>query len=470
MSDFIRFVLYELNSILVLLLLAGILAAAVIAISYFIFKKKHKGEKKFPWGKIILSLILVGYLFIVISATILRKASIYRREYNFHLFRAWIEAWNNFSVKNWGNVLLNVAMFAPLGALLPLLCKKCRKWYVTIPVGFGASLAIELVQLAISRGICDVDDLFANTLGAVIGFFCIMAILSLFNEKGQKLRPCLIYSVITLIPILAICSIFISYNVQEYGNLPQAASYTKSTTGVNWILECELPEVDTEYAVYQTQTRSKSDCDSFAENFKKIINTEYTTISYYEEAAYYMDNSTDGGAHFLHVNYLDQGYSYSAHFNDNAAWTASDRATVIGALAKYPLQIPETSVFTIEGDGWHSFRSGQYIDGAVLFDGTLRVRMAKDNSIREIKNQLLSYTYYDKVEVIAPEEAFSHIKAGRFNDDGYFERTNPSEITVTKCVLEYEVDTKGFYQPVYIFFLVYGSDPYEYSVMVPAMK
>ncbi|MBO4973835.1 MAG: hypothetical protein J6D17_03605 [Bacteroides sp.] len=121
MSDFIRYVLYELNSILVLLLLAGILAAAVIAISYFIFKKKHKGEKKFPWGKIILSLMLVGYLFIVISATILRKSGSFRREYNLHLFRAWLEAWNNFSVKNWGNVLLNVALFAPLGVLLPLL-------------------------------------------------------------------------------------------------------------------------------------------------------------------------------------------------------------------------------------------------------------------------------------------------------------------------------------------------------------
>ena len=43
MSDFIRYVLYELNSILILLLFAGILAAAVIAISYLIFKKK--GEK-----------------------------------------------------------------------------------------------------------------------------------------------------------------------------------------------------------------------------------------------------------------------------------------------------------------------------------------------------------------------------------------------------------------------------------------
>jgi len=54
MSDFIRYVLYELNNIIVLLLFAGILAAAAIAVTYLIFRKKHKGEKKFPWGKIIL--------------------------------------------------------------------------------------------------------------------------------------------------------------------------------------------------------------------------------------------------------------------------------------------------------------------------------------------------------------------------------------------------------------------------------
>ena len=33
--------------------------------------------------------------------------------------------------------------------LLPLMGKQFRKWYVTIPTGFGASLAIELLQLAI---------------------------------------------------------------------------------------------------------------------------------------------------------------------------------------------------------------------------------------------------------------------------------------------------------------------------------
>ena len=470
MSAFIQYVLSELRSIMILVVLAGILAASVIAVAYLIFKKKHNGEKKFPWRKIILYLFLVGYVFVVISATILRKTGGFRREYNFHLFRAWIEAWNNCSVKNWANVLLNVALFVPLGALLPLLWKKCKKWYITIPIGLGTSLAIELIQLALKRGICDVDDLFANTLGVVIGFFCIMAVISLFSQKYHRIKHCLLYGGIALLPILAICSIFISYNVQEFGNLPQAAAYTKKTKGVNWVMECDLPSIDTEVAVYQTQVRSKADCDTFADDFKKIINTEYETISYYEEAAYYMDHGSKGGAHFLHVNYLDQGYSYTASYHDDAAWIDADRAKIIAALTKYPLVIPETAEFTVEGDGWYSLTAHQYIDGDTLIDGSLRVRVAEDGSVREIKNQLLSYTYYNKIDVISPTEALALLKAGRFNDEDYFERINPTTITVTGCTLEYQVDTKGFYQPVYTFCLVYDNNTYGYRVMIPARK
>ena len=161
--------------------LAGIAALAVLGITYFVHMRKFKGEKKFPWAKAFLWLMFVGYMTIVVYATILRGSGGYR-EWNLHLFRAWREAWNNFSTKNWGNVLLNVAMFGPLGFLLPLLSQKFRKWYLTIPTGCGTSLLIELIQLTMGRGICDVDDLFCNTLGAVIGYFVVMTILSIFNE------------------------------------------------------------------------------------------------------------------------------------------------------------------------------------------------------------------------------------------------------------------------------------------------
>lgn len=467
MSDFIRYVLYELNSILVLLLLAGILAAAVIMISYLIFKKKHNGEKKFPWGKIILSLMLVGYLFIVISATILRKAGNFRREYNLHLFRAWLEAWNNFSVKNWGNVLLNVALFAPLGALLPLLWKKFRKWYITIPIGFGTSLAIELVQLAISRGICDVDDLFANTLGTIVGFFCIMAILALFNEKGRKLKPCLIYTGLTLFPILAICSIFVSYNLKEYGNLPYAPAYTNNTNGVSWTLDCQLPSPVDTIPAYRTQTRSTAQCDAFAKEMTENVGLTVDLTSYYQDSAYY--NLRPGG--ILLVYYYDGSYEFksSAHW-DETKWTEADRETIEKALEAYPVDIPSQAEFYYEGDGWHNFTIYRHIDGALMYDGTLRARYAENGNVEEIENRLCTYSYYEDVDIISPEKAFERLKAGRFNDEGYFEYIKPKSIAVTECVLEYSVDTKGFYQPVYMFYLESSDGSYADHIMIPAMK
>jgi glycopeptide antibiotics resistance protein len=173
MPDFLKYVLYELKNSLGLVVLAGIMAFAVLILAYFIHKRKYKGEKKFPWARSFLWLVFLGYLVIVVYATMLRWSGFFHREWNLHLFRAWREAWNNFSAKNWANVLLNVAMFGPLGFLLPLLGKRFRKWYVTLPAGFGVSLVIELLQLAMGRGICDVDDLFCNTLGAAIGYFII---------------------------------------------------------------------------------------------------------------------------------------------------------------------------------------------------------------------------------------------------------------------------------------------------------
>lgn len=470
MSEFLRYVLFELKNSLLLVCLAGIFAAAVLAAAYFLHRKKFGGQRKFPWARVILWLICLGYMVVVIYATMLRWSGFFRREWNLHLFRAWREAWNNFSVKNWANVLLNVAMFGPLGFLLPLLGKRFRKWYWTVPAGFGTSLVIELSQLVLGRGICDVDDLFCNTLGAVIGYLLIMTVLSLRNPKGRRAKPVLAYGGLGLCFLAALSGIFIVYEGKEYGNLPQAAAYRNNTGSVTWKIECEFPKVDAMRAVYQTQARTYSDCDAFAEDFRKIINTEYNTVSYYQEAAYYMDNGSDGGAHFLYVNYLDQGFEYSAFFDDDHGWMDSDRQSVEEALAQYPVLIPDSAEFTAEGDGWHSFTARQYADGAMLMDGTLRVRIGEDGTIREIQNRLLSYTYYDQVEIIAPEEAYQLLCEGKFNDGGYFEYVSPQEVTVLSCVPGYAVDTKGFYRPVYYFEVSSRDGDYEYRIMIPAMK
>ena len=65
----------------------------------------------------------------------------------------------------------NVALFLPLGYLLPLLAPWSDRWWRTVGAGFALSAAIELSQVAfpgVRRP--DVNDVLLNTLGAAIGF------------------------------------------------------------------------------------------------------------------------------------------------------------------------------------------------------------------------------------------------------------------------------------------------------------
>lgn len=65
----------------------------------------------------------------------------------------------------------NILMFVPLGFLIPLLFKKMNRWFYVLVIGFSCSLMIEIVQALFTltrRG--TVDDLFFNTLGALLGY------------------------------------------------------------------------------------------------------------------------------------------------------------------------------------------------------------------------------------------------------------------------------------------------------------
>lgn len=470
MYEFIEYVLWELKNSFGLVLLAGIAAAAVLAVTYIVHRKKFRGERKFPWGRALLWLMFIGYMAVVVYATMLRGFGFFSREWNLHLFRAWREAWNNYSVKNWANVLLNVAMFVPLGFLLPLLGKCFRKWYIAIPSGFGVSLIIELLQLAVGRGICDVDDLFANTLGALMGYLLVMTILSLLGEKGRRWKPSLAYGGLFVAAVMAVCSVFIIYEVREYGNLPGAASYSTDMSSIDWTLQCELPDCGSQAATYRNQPRSIAECDAFAEDFAETVGAVFNDISYYQEAAYYMDHGGGDGYHFLYVHYHDSGYEYTCGYFDDPVWVDADRESLEAALSKYPLTVPEYAEFAVEGDGWHSFTVKQHVDGAVMTDGTLRCRYTQDGTVQEIENDLLAYTYYDAVPIISAEEAYRQLCRGNFMGADTVKYYASGALTVVSCSLDYAIDTKGFYQPVYTFGILIPENGYEYQIMIPAME
>lgn len=468
MNDFLRFVLYQLQNSLWLVVLVILAGVGVTAAAFVIHKRKYK--QKFPWGKALLYLVFAGYIAVVLYATILRYGGGYR-DWNLHLFRAWREAWNNFSMKNWLNVLLNVAMFVPLGGLLPLLYKKCRRWYVTVPVGFAFSLTVELIQLATGKGICDVDDLFANSLGTVIGFAAVMLLLSSFGEKGKRLKPALAYCGLFLALLGGIGSIFVAYELKEYGNLPEASAYTNDISHTKWTLDCDLPESDSKMAVYQTRTLSTRECDAFAAEIAALAGIEVDITSYYQEFAYYNLYSEGSGSGTLMVYYHDGSYEYHRNYRmDDLQWTKTDRKSVEAALERFPVSIPEQAEFAAEGDGWYSFTVERYIDGTMMADGTLRCRYASDGEVYRLENHLLSYTYYGDAQIISAEEAYQRLCAGQFYDGGYFENKLPEEVSVYACTQGYEIDTKGFYQPVYYFEVVSADGSYRDRIMIPAIK
>ena len=64
----------------------------------------------------------------------------------------------------------NVIGFIPFGALLPSISRKPSGFFRTMFIGFELSLMIELSQLVLKVGSCDVDDVLLNTLGCCLGY------------------------------------------------------------------------------------------------------------------------------------------------------------------------------------------------------------------------------------------------------------------------------------------------------------
>ena len=96
--------------------------------------------------------------------------------------------------RGWGYFLINfvgnIVMFAPLGLFPPLLwrLKKGRLW-ISAGTALGASLFVEVCQLFQNRG-TDVDDLWLNALGGVLGFglYCLMEKAAPEVAEGCKVR------------------------------------------------------------------------------------------------------------------------------------------------------------------------------------------------------------------------------------------------------------------------------------------
>ncbi|KON68879.1 hypothetical protein AKG34_08815 [Peribacillus butanolivorans] len=169
-----------------LALIAVILLGIIFFLMYFIVYKKIFGGKKCLQKKqLLLMCLLISYVIMVIGVTFLNRGPNYQGGMDLSFFTSYREAWYSFSVRHWQFIYLNIFMFIPFGILFPILHSRFQKAVWTIGMATLFTLSIESVQLITGYGIFEVDDLFNNLLGAVIGYGIIMGFITI-KEKGIK--------------------------------------------------------------------------------------------------------------------------------------------------------------------------------------------------------------------------------------------------------------------------------------------
>jgi len=147
-----------------------------------------QGKAKKIIRLIISWLLFIGYL-IVLSYFLFFSEHYGRTDisseyrYNLELFaeiRRFITYRNTLGIKAVAvNLIGNIAAFMPLGFILPVLNQKNARFFRILFLSMFFSGLIEFLQLIYHVGIFDVDDIFLNTCGALLGYL----VYRLFNRR-----------------------------------------------------------------------------------------------------------------------------------------------------------------------------------------------------------------------------------------------------------------------------------------------
>jgi glycopeptide antibiotics resistance protein len=406
----------------------------------YVFKRNTRIWKILPGFLFVLNIIFIIYL------TFLTRSETFG-EIDLHLFRSYREAWNTFSIRNWQLVIFNILVFVPFGTLLPVIFRKLRHVFCTVGCGFLFSLSIELLQRVTGRGLCELDDLMNNTVGVLLGYCLFRLFYTLFHKKE---RWKLVKVIASLLPICMIVSlfgaIFYQYDHQEYGNLSVNYTYQVdlSNVKINTSEFLSLKDQESSAPVFVPKTYTKEDAELFASALldKMGINGN-TRYSYYDDSVVCYR-----GNHNVTVSLIDQSYEY--HFISDKAVTWGDMGAqaVKERLALYGIEIPENAIYSHPSQGSYQWTIERSVDSIGNVSGTISCITTTDGEIYSIMNQMVSQSLYKNEEIISEKEAYNRLI------DGYFQIDHTlkiESIIVRDVDLTYSPDTKGFYQPVYLF-------------------
>ena len=473
----------------------GLLAIAVLAVIVFVgyylfYRKVMKGKKVLSVGKLIWLIVFLAYIFVLAAVTLLARGNSYQRNI-VPLFVSYREAWYQYSMQDWRNLILNIGMFVPFGFLLPIGISKMRKFWKTALCGFLVTLVIEIGQLIGRRGVFECDDILNNTVGGMIGFglFSICYAVYLLFRKNDSERKWSVGRVIAYqLPLILTCvsylAVFAVYDQQELGNMMSQNTVHFKKGSLQVSSEEKYSEQKDQAAVYQLQQMSHEEAEQYAaqffENIGDTLDAEQSII-YEDTGVFYSENGNDLWLDYAGMtwNFTDFDTTYSEDMEENSESDVddisvnaikpvddADEETIRNVLKQYGVDVPEGCIFSKGEDGYYNFSADQIKQGNAMYDGTIECRYYDNGKLGEIWNRMTVSSYYKDFSVISEQEAYEKIAKGKFYM--WLEDADFYEIEVGKGTLNYENDSKGFYQPTYLFSVTVNGTKSE--IAIPAIK
>lgn len=136
----------------------------------FLIRRKKSQGQSVSRKEILCGLALSIYLVLLLGGTLLN------REIGDEYLIEWVPFWSYADLlKEWSEslaiqIIYNVLVFVPWGILIPAVFAAKRRFRFVVLSAASVSLLIEVLQLVFKLGLFEFDDVFHNTLGAVIGY------------------------------------------------------------------------------------------------------------------------------------------------------------------------------------------------------------------------------------------------------------------------------------------------------------
>ena len=129
-----------------------------------------KGAKSWRW---LIGLLLIEYVFVLFCTTVLFRETKEEAAFNYELFWSYQEIAKGIRDDLLPQVIMNVAVFIPVGIMTGIVTQSLnlrRRWLTVIGLVMALSISIEVLQLLYGKGFAELDDVFHNSLGCVIGY------------------------------------------------------------------------------------------------------------------------------------------------------------------------------------------------------------------------------------------------------------------------------------------------------------